>query len=577
MLQSISAKIQAVIAELTSQELINKDTKEFSQQRDQFYNKLNEKLLILDEAKVLSKYAFGFNVNEAIEECFKSIAIKATDIHTNINKFLKSFVEEAGLTSKDYDFFNLYYNNLLSCRQEVKGAKFEINDKIDKIEKEIFDKIRMWEQLVEKESSIENISMSLINMKDVSNNIPSFNVKINQRIDEVLINHKNRTKITNAISRLGAILIQDLSCVTQSIIAEHKAFQGYALSLFNEKIQKHDIDHVLENLRSDCIDKSKLKTRYHEFEAIYKDLIQQNLKPNVELNQLILETKRIAGDIKQTSGNIIWNADVRNRITKLLARIFALWTLQSAHHYFEAQDVENKNTYLLKLHAAQVVSIFRMLSLGDKNEELKNNLVQIETGEGKSVTLGATALLLALLGFNVHCACYSDYLSQRDYNGFLKVFDTLGVTQNIRYGIFNKLYEEMIHRNEEIRQSVEQFISNGSNNIVSNSQLIERAKILLIDEVDVFFSQDFYGNVCTPSTSLRDPTITSLTNFIWTQRKSKLNLNQVKATPEYVACSNRFPNWEPLILEAVKSLIYDVISFESHNYIVKEDKIGYKE
>ncbi|CAF4737031.1 unnamed protein product, partial [Rotaria sp. Silwood2] len=53
MLQSISAKIQAVITELTSQELINKHTKEFSQQRDQFYNKLNEKLLILDEAKLL--------------------------------------------------------------------------------------------------------------------------------------------------------------------------------------------------------------------------------------------------------------------------------------------------------------------------------------------------------------------------------------------------------------------------------------------------------------------------------------------------------------------------------------------
>ncbi|CAF2388008.1 unnamed protein product [Rotaria sp. Silwood2] len=295
MLQSISEKIQAVITELTSQELINKHTKEFFQQRDQFYNKLNGKLL---EAKLLSKYELSFNVNEAIEECFKSIATKATDIHTNINKFLKSFVEEAGLTSKDYHFFILYYNNLLSFRQEVKGAKFEIDDKI---EKEIFDKIRMWEQLVEKESSIENISMSLINMKDVSNNIPSFNVKINQRIDEVLINHKNRTKITNAISRLGAILIQDLSCVTQSIIAEHKAFQSYALSLFNEKIQKNDIDHALEHLSSDCIDKSKLKMRYRKFEAIYKDLIQQNLKSNVELNQLILETKRIAEDIKQTS------------------------------------------------------------------------------------------------------------------------------------------------------------------------------------------------------------------------------------------------------------------------------------
>ena len=58
-----------------------------------------------------------------------------------------------------------------------------------------------------------------------------------------------------------------------------------------------------------------------------------------------------------------------------------------------------------------------------------------------------------------------------------------------------------------------------TNSIVANSDdKINRPKILLIDEVDVFFSKEFYGNVYTPSTMLRDPTITSLTNFIWSSR-----------------------------------------------------------
>ncbi|CAF3137638.1 unnamed protein product [Rotaria sp. Silwood2] len=135
----------------------------------------------------------------------------------------------------------------------------------------------------------------------------------------------------------------------------------------------------------------------------------------------------------------------------------------------------------------------------------------------------------------------------------------------------------MINRNGNIHQMVEEFILNGSSSAAQSSQRIERAKILLIDEVDIFFSRDFYGNVCTPLASLQDPTITSLISYIWTQRKSNLNLNQIKATAQYQACCNIFPTWKPLILEAVKDIIYDVQNFESHDYVVNQDKIGYVE
>ncbi len=49
---------------------------------------------------------------------------------------------------------------------------------------------------------------------------------------------------------------------------------------------------------------------------------------------------------------------------------------------------------------------------------LANHVAQIRTGQGKSVTLAGLSTVLALCGFEVHCACYSDYLSSRDYNGF---------------------------------------------------------------------------------------------------------------------------------------------------------------
>lgn len=43
----------------------------------------------------------------------------------------------------------------------------------------------------------------------------------------------------------------------------------------------------------------------------------------------------------------------------------------------------------------------------------------------------------------------------------------------------------------------------------------KRPEILLIDEVDVFFSKNFYGEVYRPNAQLKDPLINILTDFIW--------------------------------------------------------------
>ncbi|CAF3605157.1 unnamed protein product [Rotaria sp. Silwood1] len=297
----------------------------------------------------------------------------------------------------------------------------------------------------------------------------------------------------------------------------------------------------------------------------------------MDLDSLISKTKLIVGDMKQISKQIVWDTVIRDKVPNLAAHIFALWTLQHAHHYFEAEDLDDRNNYLLQPHAAQVISIFRMLGIDDEQEGLSNTLVQIRTGEGKSVTLGVTACILALLGFHVSCACYSEYLSQRDYSAFLSLFNSLDLIDYIHYGTFNKLCEDIINEKGDIRQVVEELILKDLNKAMQNNQEDQRAKILLIDEVDVFFSREFYGNVYTPSVKLRDSTISSLVDFIWKERKSTLSLTKIKNTDEYQNCCKRFPKWELLIEEAVKDMLFDVNNFESHDYIVNKDRIGYSE
>jgi hypothetical protein len=142
------------------------------------------------------------------------------------------------------------------------------------------------------------------------------------------------------------------------------------------------------------------------------------------------------------------------------------------------------------------------------------------------------ASILALLGFDVCCVCYSDYLSKRDYSAFTSLFYSLGVLNYIRYGTFNELREFIINENGNIRDVVEQIISKDLNITVQNARKLKRTKILLINEVDVFFRRDFYGNVYRPSSLVRDPTILSSMNMVWQQRKSKLTLKNVKETQE---------------------------------------------
>ena len=84
--------------------------------------------------------------------------------------------------------------------------------------------------------------------------------------------------------------------------------------------------------------------------------------------------------------------------------------------------------------------------------DIRNNLVQIKTGEGKSVTLAVISIVLALQGFEVKCACYSKYLSERDYEAFAPLFRELGLLDLIIYGTFNEIAEIQINREGDVRE-----------------------------------------------------------------------------------------------------------------------------
>ena len=177
-------------------------------------------------------------------------------------------------------------------------------------------------------------------------------------------------------------------------------------------------------------------------------------------------------------------------------------------------------------------------------------------GEGKSVTLAMVAIVLAMSGYEVDCACYSEYLSFRDYESFLPLFKQLGLSEYIKYGTFNNVCETFLTARGNIRETVSSMILTNADLSVSKVSKPLRNRILLIDEVDVFFSKEFYGNIYKPYSRLNNLEITTLIKYIWSIKNDlpALRIASLTQTQQYKDCFTKFPGWEFFIEESVKIL-----------------------
>ena len=53
-------------------------------------------------------------------------------------------------------------------------------------------------------------------------------------------------------------------------------------------------------------------------------------------------------------------------------------------------------------------------------------------------------------------------------------------------------------------------------------------RILLIDEVDVFFGEGFYGNTYNPVAKLQNPELIALFKYIWNNRNNYISFNNLQ-------------------------------------------------
>ena len=514
---------------------IDQNIKIFESDFEAFFEDLEAKYKFLNGIHSDLQNHFQFKNFSSLEsDCVSSLNKNINELSSCTETSLDRILIASEISQRDLNEFFTGFYNVRSF--EKKMSSIFLKDKKAKIEQTLIEKIikridQLSESIITKD--VETADKIFIQIKAFSNKIYVFKEIIDEKLDKIMDLYIERNGGFEIIGKLGVLLKKSID--GSRILTEHKCFEAYNRSLFNRKTLSQDIEYVLKDLRGDAIDKDKLGKSYSAFKMKFDSLIEDYLKPNIDFDTFKSNMNLFVSNIQKSSPNGEFSEKTLEDLPILIAHIFALWTLLNAGEYFQIQG--DKKTFLFLPHPAQVVSIFRILGIGYERDAmqilkekigysqsdyfLKKNLVQIGTGEGKSVILAVTAIVLSFLGFNVYCVCYSDYLSKRDYNAFKKLFDYLNLQSFIHYGIINKVCEDEINKKGDIRKIVEDLICDGKlSNSNQQKQGLNRPRVLLIDEVDVFFSKDFYGNSYRPSLNLMDKTIRDLVSHIWKERKN---------------------------------------------------------
>eukprot|EP01133_Synstelium_polycarpum_P012772 gene12772-14983_t len=442
--------------------------------------------------------------------------------------------------------------------------------------------------LVSHSLSTDQVAPLLVEIRMISDNVPLLKEEVDTVTNTILKIHTEVHGL-GAINTLGNIL-NTMDRLGKEIVSDYPQFQSVLVSIWNKKTAQLDINYVKEQVRGDNIDKSLLLDSYNSFDKKYQELIKSGL------SDIDNATKTIVKGAKSVASYIPpkMNTDKsREGVISLMAHIFALWTITKSGSAFKAN---NDKSLLMQPHSIQVFAIMRLLGIDNKqgwsigkvvagfvktdssssSGPFVNHLIEIKTGEGKSVTLAVLSMVLSLLGFDVSCVSYSSYLSTRDYDSFKDIFALLGIENQINYSTIGNLCEKLINESGDVRSLTHDFVLNTySSQSVIVSQ--PRKRILLIDEVDVFLGDSFYGNLHRPLTNIKSSTIVEMYKLVWSLRHSTPQIATIVQYPAYRNLLSQFPGFERMVGAYVKGMISNVDQYNNPPYVVdsKNQRIGY--
>ena len=545
----------------------------------------------VQKAKLLIKLEDHMDKDEIIRiraEASSKVKRESGNVASHLNKLLDSFPN-----------YHVEFPRIHSCLLHLEciaDAFFPVDTEVASnayghfenasrtFEAKLHEILRMTETLP------SSVSSKSILMKKASFQIPCWSGRINVMIDEMIL------KSSQAASDRGKFLLDlfllintvegEDATFARQLLLDHNCFEGGQNAIFNRATAKQTIDYVVERIQMPENIKSDLKHSYACFSTNYEQIILDYIPVHTDhskmeecLDDIVMATRSTAVD---------FSIRYETQLCKMVANVFAYWTLSKSDTLSVARD--NSSKYLLRPHPAQVVAILLMLNSSSKNfQNLESHLVEIKTGEGKSIVLGVVSIVLAMFNCEVVCACYSAFLSNRDYHDFKCMFEAFGVSSLISYSTLMDL-GFAARPDDQVRDIVKRHVQRSSG-VVEDSQTRRsesgprRLRVLLLDEADVLFSPEVYGDTFHSKLRLgadgeKGKEIKDLFKFFGENRETKEKSELLASEEAREVLKNISPDAQEIAKLQLKRIIKDAVSVgkgEKHkSYNIIDGRIHYK-
>lgn len=551
-------------------------------------------------------WAVSRNNPEILESSFPHVRVKMENVKNFINNKYNELSQMTiiQLEQKDWTGFRANFSILEGLRdiETLLGKKtaLQLKNTIESNIKNLKERTNINDK--------KNVMDTLIDLNQMSLNIPQFKDKIQEICTDLLEKYGGSPEngdekiyelgvTLNNVSGVNAKNAKDIvasfpefAAISQKVRQEATAKQTieWALGCWGDEfdldngnntapLEKQGVPRFLytdlfskekSGIWSSCIEFCKkhlllkqksLLDNYNSFIKKFDELYEKAITHGI--SALIEDTKNLFSSL----------AGVGRKLVEILAHICAVWSRVKTSQF------RGKNRYRLLPHPIQVLCLFRLLE-GSPNEGYLSQLIEVLTGEGKSVILGVVATYFGLLGFDVYSICYSSYLSKRDYQDFVDIFEAFGIKEKIVYSTISEMCEITINQTGSVRDLTKSVVESATKP-PARLKSPNKNRILLIDEVDVFFGSDFYGNTYNPATMISNEHTYEILNFIYSNRTTDIKFNAISKTPGYTSLISLFPQLKLLINHEINKMLKDVKNFENtpEKPIVMNNIIYYKD
>ncbi|CAB0008815.1 unnamed protein product [Nesidiocoris tenuis] len=269
---------------------------------------------------------------------------------------------------------------------------------------------------------------------------------------------------------------------------------------------------LMEPIFSGNINKRLLEQSYNNYRAKFQGYVGKCGSSAAEkINAIVRDLEGHRKTVKLEN----WDATFKTlTLPDILAGLSAIWSLMIS------EDVTTGKK-LIQPHCIQILCILRLMSVDQNSPGVSNHLAEILTGQGKSVVLALTAALFAFTGYNAFIICYSRYLVKRDESDFQQFFNISKIASKVQYITVQELAEKCMNpiidgNSLSLRGCLQDHIlQHRPLPNLSSASFNFKNTILLIDEVDVFFSRNIFGSVKQPALKLYIDGLGDMQEFIW--------------------------------------------------------------